>query len=349
MIRCALILFIILFQIHEKSEASDCKPLVAVYPTWKHDEHVMEKLPWDRFTHLAIFAVHPNESAQLVSSDADVFIKEISLMAHSKGKKIVISIGGAGEASKAFLKVANDRGLRNTFAKNVARYVQDNHIDGVDIDWEYWSYQNEKGKGGNDPVESKNLVHLVSELRKVLPKNIMLTADIIAGPWLGDQYLPEIQDHVDYVNLMAFDFTGEWGESSIGHHSDFRTFKKAIAYAIGKGFRKEKLLIGLPAYGKEFINGKNKTVRNVSYTDIVQTLKGDESLLKKGRFQNIYFETRQNIQKKVKYLNKNGFPGVTLFEVTSDHNDDKFSLLESASAALNPNSCYNKAIHPTNG
>ncbi len=337
-----LLLFIALtLQAYAKSEAGECKPVIAVYPWWKHDQQTMEKLPWDRFTHLAIFAAHPTDSAQLNSSNIDSFITELTEAAHNKGKQVILSIGGAGEASKAFLKVSSHPSLKITFAENIADYVKKYELDGVDIDWEYWTYQSELGKGGNDPVESKNLVSLLADLRKALPENTLLTADIFAGSWVGPQYLPEIQDYVDYVNLMAYDFTGEWPESPIGHHSDFETFKKAINDSLNSGFRPDKLLIGLPAYGKEFVDGKTRQVRDVAYADIVNTLNGKELLIAKGNHNNLYFETRSNIEDKINYINDRNFAGIFLFEVTSDHPDEKFSLLHSASTALNPGRCYN--------
>lgn len=315
--------------------------MVAVYPTWKHSDDELKALPWNRFTHIAVFGVYPNSDGELLSAEADKFLAPLVSLAHSKGKEIIVSVGGAGEASKAFRKVAQNDELRIKFAKYISSYVSRNKLNGVDIDWEYWTFQNELGKGGNDPVESNNLVKLIAEIRGALPEGILLTADIMAGHWVGQQYIPEIQEYVDYVNLMAFDFTGQWPGSKISHHADYLTFKKAINYVINRGFNKEKLLVGLPAYGKEFVDGKVQRVRNLAYREIVEMLDGDLPKINAGELGNIYFETRKNVHEKSKYLQTNGFPGVFLFEVTADHPEDAYSLLQVASNIINPKkSCY---------
>ena len=111
-------------------------------------------------------------------------------------------------------------------------------------------FRNEFKKGGNDADESQRLVYLLKKLRSELSESILLTADISPGPWVGPQYLPEIQEHVDYVNLMAFDFTGQWNSSKVSHHAEFGTFLRAVNQTVSRGFKPEKMLVGLPTYGK---------------------------------------------------------------------------------------------------
>lgn len=48
----------------EKSVAA-CKPVVAVYPTWKHSAETLEQLPWHRFNHIAVVFAFPKEDGQL--------------------------------------------------------------------------------------------------------------------------------------------------------------------------------------------------------------------------------------------------------------------------------------------
>lgn len=135
-------------------------------------------------------------------------------------------------------------------------------------------------------------------MRESLGKDVMLSADIFAGWWTGEQYLTEIQDHVDYINLMAFDFTGGWETSKKMHHSDFRAFKKAIKYALKRNFKKEKVLVGLPSYGIEFIDGQKKNVRHVPYAEIVALTEANGKALKSGKIGNTFFETIENIRKR---------------------------------------------------
>lgn len=338
MIKYTLLLLCLFYPAHVFAET--CKPVVAVYPSWKHNQATLESLPWHRFTHIALFGVYPNAEGNIKSDERDTFITDTVKLAHARGKKVILSVGGAGEASKAYRTISADKKRREAFAHLLAQYVKQHSLDGVDIDWEYWTFQSELGKGGNDPIESQNLVKLLATVRAALPPDALLTTDIIAGSWLGEQYLPDIEQHVDFVNLMAFDFTGQWDTSPVAHHADYATFKRAIEYAIKRGFSKEKLLVGLPAYGKEFVEGKNTHVKDIPYRHIAESALTQKRLFSRGRIGNTYFESRENIEKKSKYLSKNNFPGVFLFEITSDHPSQSLSLLQVASEILNPESCY---------
>ena len=308
------------------SPASQAKPIIAVYPAWKHTASSATALPWMNFSHLAVSGVFPTENG-LTSESVDAFIKELEGLCHQHNKKIILSIGGSGNSSKAFIAITKDENKIKNFVKSVADYAQKNNLDGIDIDWEYWTFQNELGKGGQDPIESERLLYLMKSLRLELPTKILLSVDVAPGSWLGDQYLVDLQKHVDYINLMAFDFTGAWKSSDIGYHSNLTLFKKAIEHSLNKGFDPQKLIIGLPAYGIEFVNGKTYQVNHVDYRDIVTQLGGNMKSLSKQKIGNLYFEDKESIAAKCQYINKKNLAGVFLFNVLSDHPSAEFSLL----------------------
>ncbi len=318
------------------NHSSAPKPVVVVYPSWKHTTLSLAKLPWDKFSHIAVASVYPLESGSIKSDQLDPFINDLIELAHSKGKKVILSVGGAGDGSKHFKVIASDEKKKLQFITMLLEYVAHNGFDGIDIDWEYWTYQSELGKGGNDPVESNLLLQLVSDINKAMSDDLLLTVDVSAGSWVGPQYLTELQNHVDFVNLMAFDFTGAWPESRVAHHSDFRTFKKALQYIISKGFVKEKILVGLPAYGIEFINGKKDQIKHVAYSDIVEKVGGDHRALAKGKLGTLFFENSEYISKKCLHVAKMGVGGVFLFDVLSDDENDGLSLLSACNKFIPP-------------
>lgn len=340
-----LLIFISLFGCFEQQHSvkntviSDvyCKPIVAVYPVWKHSSDELQSLPWDDFSHIAVSSIYPLPNGELNSKEADVFIDNIVSIAHAKGKKVIISVGGADEGSRGFVEIYKNEETVNKFVSNLLSYVEQHQIDGIDIDWEYWTYQSVKGKGGNDPIESQQLVDIVKRIKADSDTSTLITADIMAGYWVGEQYLPELQKYADYVNLMAFDFTGAWPESAIGYHSDFETFKKSIAFVLDRGFNRNQILVGIPAYGIEFENSKNESIKHHAYRSIVDKLDGNSVAIAKGKINNIYFETQNNVEHKFNYVRDNALGGVFLFEVTSDHRSLKHSLLKPASLLLNKN------------
>ncbi len=322
---------------HTPNSTSACKPIVAVYPVWKHSPSELNALPWHDFSHIAISSIYPMADGGINSKDADLFIGSLVSLAHTKEKKVIISVGGAGQASKGFLEITKDKEATKKFVSNLLAYVDKHNIDGIDIDWEYWTYQSIQGKGGNDPVESQQLKELLKAIKTDSPLSLVLTVDIMAGYWPGEQYLPELQKYADYVNLMAFDFTGAWPSSKIAYHSDYDTFKKSIDFVLDRGFDNDKILIGIPSYGIEFDNGQNASIRHHSYRSIVNRLEGDPIKISKQKLNNIYFETKNSVIKKFRYVQNNALGGIFMFEITSDHRNRHHSLLTPAHSILNTN------------
>ncbi len=318
------------------AQAAQQKPVVAVYSSWKHSQQALAELPWQRFSHLAIASVYPLPDGRLHTTAVDPLITSVVQQAHQRGKKVLLSVGGVGEGSKGFLQIMKQPAALAAFLDNIEQYARRHQVDGIDIDWEYWTYQNEQQRGGQDPVESAQLTALLKALRAHLGHELLLTADIVAGDWLGAQYSKDIGLHVDYVNLMAFDFTGAWPGSVVGHHADYATFVKAIKHTLAKGFQREQLLVGLPAYGIEFINGTTAEIRHLPYQHIVALPGVNTTVLQTGRFNHLYFETRYLFAKKARYLARQNLAGYFVFDVLSDHPADEHSLLEAARRYVEP-------------
>lgn len=69
-----------------------------------------------------------------------------------------------------------------------------------------------------------------------------------------------MQDYVDFINLMAYDFTGSWSPKA-GHHAQLfpgnaneASGSAAVDYVISTGFPAAKILLGVPVYGRSFLN-----------------------------------------------------------------------------------------------
>jgi GH18 family chitinase len=334
MYRLLLILLLLTACSHERPVAE--KPIIGVFTVWKYPNYGLEQIPWQGISHLAIASVYPKEDGTLESSLADVFITQLVTMANANNKKVILSVGGAGEGSKAFRSIMADKNRAEFFIRNLSHYAESHKVHGVDIDWEYWTYQNELQKGGTDPIESQYLIELLKQLRLALPKTLLITADIAPGEWLGGQYQTAIQDQVDYINLMAFDFTGAWPTSKIAHHADYATFVAAIEHTLKKGFDKRKLLVGLPTYGIEFNNGENTRINHIAYKNIVEQYGQDQRVMQKGQVNNTYFDTQESFAKKSAYVVDKGLAGVFVFDLASDHAEETFSLLAAANRLIKP-------------
>jgi len=123
--------------------------------------------------------------------------------------QLIVSIGGGG-ASENFDIVSSSAATRDNFGKSVRGLVDASGFDGIDIDWEHPS----------NPEQGRNFLALLAAVRLHLPDNrYLLTAALPAGRWvLQNIDLFKAQDYLDFINLMAYDFTGSWSEKT-GHHA----------------------------------------------------------------------------------------------------------------------------------
>lgn len=127
------------------------------------------------------------------------------------------------------------------------------------VDWEH----------PDNPKKGSDYTSLMSTLRKHLaaPKYI-LTSALPAGTW-ALQYidLAKAASHMDYVNIMSYDFAGPWGNMS-GYHSQLYTppnssaemqtsGQSAVQYLRAKGVPASKITLGIPVYGRSFLEASH--------------------------------------------------------------------------------------------
>lgn len=164
--------------------------------------------------------------------------------------QLILSIGG-GAASQNFATVASTALTRDNFGRSAKGLVDASNFDGIDIDWEHPS----------DPEQGRNFLDLLAAVRLHLPANrYLLTAALPAGQWaLQNIDLNKAQDYLDFINLMAYDFTGSWTPTA-GHHAQLfpgsageASGSAAVEYVISTGFPAARILLGVPLYGRSFL------------------------------------------------------------------------------------------------
>ena len=173
----------------------------------------------------------------------------VALKEQNPKLKVVLSIGGW--TSGNFSEMAADSLLRQSFVASCLAHVAQFGLDGIDIDWEYPT----SGEAGisHSPDDTANFTLLMRDLRAALGPQRLLT---LAGIWSA-QYIdfPAIMPYVDYVNIMSYDMTPAsqgyphnplYSSSRAGNHS----VDAALAAHLAAGVPKEKLVIGLPFYGR---------------------------------------------------------------------------------------------------
>ncbi|KAM0419000.1 hypothetical protein ACHAPT_012051 [Fusarium lateritium] len=279
-------------------------------------------------------------------------IKQLYLLKKANRQlKIMLSIGG-WTWSINFPAAASTPETRATFAKSSVTLMKDWGFDGIDVDWEY----------PKDETESANFDLLLQAVRDELDSYAQQHAPghhfqlSIAAPAGASNYeklhLDKIGAVVDHVNLMAYDYAGSWDTTS-GHNANlyansaiakatpFNTDDAVKAYIKG-GVPAEKLVLGMPIYGRSFESttgiGESftgigegsweqgvwdykvlpKSGAEVKYDETAQAAYSYDANTKEL----ISFDTPQIIQNKVSYLQKLGLGGSMFWEASGDKQGD---------------------------
>ncbi|MBF4518390.1 T9SS-translocated chitinase ChiA [Flavobacterium sp. ANB] len=203
--------------------------------------------------------------------------------------KVLISVGGWTKGQD-LSPIAASPVARAALAADMANFIVTYpFIDGFDIDWEY---PLSGGTDGTEvingapippqkysPDDNKNLVYLLKAMRQAMPNklitiaagnNVRKVAQQYLGPSNRSQYgmTEDISTYCDYITYFGYDFGGNWYD---------KTCYNAPLYASGNtndplygatqsesldeltnqylnvvGFPANKLIMGLPFYGKKF-------------------------------------------------------------------------------------------------
>ncbi|XP_035912355.1 chitinase-3-like protein 1 [Anopheles stephensi] len=176
--------------------------------------------------------------------------------------RTLAAIGGATVHPTLFSQIAASASTRGAFAQNARDFCLTHGFDGVDVGWEFPAMHD-----GDTTNDKANFVLLLSELAVELrSRGLLLTGALAASQTIASiSYdIPGIVPHLDFINLMAYDYNGAWNNFT-GHNaplfagpSDQNDFQRmlnvdhSINYWLGQGAPLSKLVLGVPAYGRSF-------------------------------------------------------------------------------------------------
>lgn len=180
--------------------------------------------------------------------------------AHSNGYLVWGLVSNAsdknGEDSKAAIPrtkyILSSSELRNKIEDELVSYATKNDLDGINVDFE--------GFGDEDVNTSKNnFSTFIKELHEKLKKeNIKLSVDVTVSD--GSLEFSKCYDregisaNSDYVIVMLYD--EHWHGSKAGSVSSYTWSKNNIINTL-KEIEKDKFIMGVPLYGREYILDKS--------------------------------------------------------------------------------------------
>lgn len=301
---------------------SDARSKVVAYlPNWIDLDEFAKTIQFSKVTHINIAFENPvDDLGNLSFNHGDEVILK---MAKAAGVKVLVSIGGGGasgnEQLKArYFKLMTDE-TRPVFVKNLAAYVSKHGFDGLDVDIEGPSINNDYG-------------HFIADLSAALkPQGKLLTAALSRG-YGGDRVPDAALANFDFVNIMAYDATGTWDRNRPGQHSSLDFAKSQVAYWIAHGLPASKAVLGVPFYGYGF--GEAWRNQGYSYAEIVRATPAAAQLDETAA--TIYYNGIPTIRSKAEYSLEQQLGGIMIWSLDQDA-PGKLSLLSALDEVLRAN------------
>lgn len=170
-----------------------------------------------------------------------------------RGVKVLVSINHAKGLSQA----CSQEKTRTNLVNHLVEYIQQHHMQGIDIDWEVPGNQEKTIE--EDKVNLNCFVQALKEKMNEVLENSLLTIAIPGIPF-GDHRFDYIflNEYIDYYNVMSYDANIDGNTSHLcplypnpkikRNYSIDEAYQKLIQF----GIKKEKIIISAAFYGKVY-------------------------------------------------------------------------------------------------
>lgn len=236
---------------------------------------------------------------------------ELATYAHSKGISVIPFINGnAGP-------ILQSPSGRSRLVNDIANKVQLYNVEGINIDFE-----------GTD-ITKDALNAFMQELTAKLHSFGKLSTIAVAAKtsdsqsWLNRVDYRFLGQTTDYVVIMAYD--EHYRGSAPGPIASIGWFNQVAAYTANT-IARDKVIMGIPFYGRHWINGADGT--GLAYSNIMALIAPFGSPIQwqanngvpyasynDGSWHEIYFENAQSIQLKANTLLNFGFRGAAFWRL----------------------------------
>nr|XP_036215864.1 chitinase-like protein 3 [Bactrocera oleae] len=388
-----LVALAVVLQQNECANAQIRKHVVCYHGTWatyRQSSGKFDVNTIDPFlcTHLmyAFFGIEESGNLRIIDPYLDLednggrgnIRKFNALKLQNPTLKTFAAIGGWNEGSANFSIVANDPERRKRFVRTVVQFVQRHSFDGVDLDWEYPNQRHNL-----DFDDKNNFITLLRELKEGLaPYEYLLTAAVGSSAESASKSynIPEISKYLDLINVMAYDLHGSWdpvtgnnaplyaGPTDITEKNKQLNLDAIIKYWLSEGAPREKLVVGVPFYGRTFTlsDAEQHTVGaphlgrglagqysiepgSIGYNELCERMQTepwkeewDEAQMTPYAYmgqQWVGFENPRSIGLKAQYVKDNDLAGVMLWSLESDDfrgtcGGEKYPLLQTINRVL---------------
>ncbi|KAM6981814.1 chitinase-3-like protein 1 [Tautogolabrus adspersus] len=316
----------------------------------------------DKCTHL-IFAfsdISENELVPTNVNDVQQYLDFNALKQRNPLLKTLLAVGGEEFRTEKFRTMSGSQENREVFIKSVIKLLRPLMFDGLNLDWRYPA---EEDKQRFTDLCKELKTAFVDEGTSSNQERLILAASVSAErSTINASYAVEqIAMHLDFINVMTFDFHGPW-ESVTAHHSPlyqgsqdtgdaiYSNTASALEYWRDQGAPEEKLNMGMAAYGRAFSLSSNSSAvgapasgpgeegcytgeegfwayyETCLYLDGVKTHLISDQQVPYATTENqwVGFDDTTSISTKINYLKENNFGGAFVWSLDLDDFSEQF-------------------------
>lgn len=279
--------------------------------------YAVNQVDFTKLTHVNFSFGNPDASGNLVVADIAPLKQAISNS--NPNIKILLSIAGGVVNVTNWNSILSTSTSRASFINKLVNYTITNNIAGIDVDLE-WDFAN-----------NVNYSPFVLELKAALQANNKLMTAALPGETQFSVISQAALDAFDFINIMAYDYTGPWQPSNPGQHSSYQNAQNAINFWKAR-VAANKLNLGVPFYSHTFINSTTAgTSRTFGEIVTANVLNADVDQIGNNlNNYNEYYNGRPTIRDKVRLSKTQGIGGIMIWELGQD-SFTQYSLLKAIS------------------
>ncbi|QRV95540.1 chitinase [Ceratobasidium sp. AG-Ba] len=314
---------------------------------------------------------HDTDSWNDVGNNVYGNFKQLYLLKQkNRSLKVSLSIGGWTYSQAGHFAFVTNQAARATFISSAIQLLEDNGLDGIDIDFEY----------PTAGAQAQGFASLLKELRAGLDAHAakkgetnpyLITAAVPAGePNYSNLLVSQMDPYLSFWNLMAYDYAGSWSTTSddqanlYGPTNSKTDTDTAIKWYVANGATTSKIAMGMPLYGRAFeqtsgirqpFNGIGTGTWEAGVYDykalpmagaqvIENSALGASYSYDSSKKELVSYDTPNIIRQKAAYIKSKGLAGGMFWELSSDKTgaDSLVSISAAGIGALDstPNHLY---------
>ncbi len=263
--------------------------------------------------------------------------------AHVHGCKVFLAISNFGAQNN--ITFLENPAAHRTLADSVRVLLKLRHADGINIDFE--------GIPGAQRGAFNSFVALLArELKKDNPA-YLISVSLYAVDYQHVFDIPALNPYADFYTLMAYDYYGgfsvyagpvsplkrsvTWGKNCV---------ETSVDYYLHAGVQPEKLIVGLPYYGAEWVTNNrdiptkaDKFYSHPTYGDIVHIYIDSLHIQASydpqsetnyftfcdttGDLRQVWFDDRHSLESKYNWIKQNHLSGISIWALGYDQGDQE--------------------------